>query len=71
MRELVDERDLRTSRKDGFDVHLFEAAAFVLHLPAWDNFEIPDLLLRLASSVCLNDPDCDVFPVFLTPPSFV
>ena len=51
VRELVDERDLRPPSEHGIDVQFLELPVPVAELSAWDEFERPDLLGRLAATV--------------------
>ena len=62
VRELVDQRDLRSASQDGVDVHLGERGAPVGERPPRDDLETVDHLGGVPAAVGLDEPDHDVGP---------
>jgi hypothetical protein len=71
VRQLVDERNLRTAAEHRIDVHLLELGAPVLDAAARHDLEAGDLLGRLPPPVRLDERDDNVLPVLGTPAALV
>ena len=61
--KLVDQHDLRAAGEDGVEVHLLEALAPVLDLPARDDLEAFEQCLGLLPAMRLDHPGDDIVAV--------